>query len=137
MELSLAGINWIAVGACIVAGQVLLTVWFAAIFAKPWARAYGVDDPKQHTREVPGYTYAIGLACTALATVGIAVLQAALGARGAGDGAALGLLLALCFGAATAVPGYAFLKRWSACGLAVGSQAMLIMAVSAVLAIWR
>ncbi len=136
MELTLTGLNWLAILVCVVVGQVLLTVWFVALFAKPWANEYGVDDPKRHTKEVPGYTYGIGALCVFLLSVGIAVLQRALGVQSVGDALLLGLIIAIQFSVATALPGYAFLKRYRAFALAIGSQTLLILTVSAVLAAW-
>ena len=133
MYSALDGINWLAILACVIAGQLLLTVWFAAIFPRPWARAYGVDDPKQHTREIPPYTYALGALCVFLLSVGTAALQGALGIDGVGPALALGLGIALHFSLATALPGYAFLKRWNAFILAMGSQIALILVVSVIL----
>jgi len=137
MEMDFGAINWLAILACVVAGQVLLTVWFVAVFAKPWAKEYGVDDPKQHTAEVPGYTYAIGAACVFLVSLGIALMQARLGIQGVGAGVTFGFFVAIHFAAATALPGYAFLRRYRAFGLALGSQVALILVVSTILAVWR
>ena len=128
--------NWLEVIACVVIGQIFLTIWFFAIFGEPWARAYGAADKAQHTKEIPGYTYAIGLICMILLVIGLASLQSALGVTTLGQGLALGLFVAIHFAIATAVPGYAFLKRWSACVLAVGSQTVLILLLSVILALW-
>lgn len=137
MPLHLDALNWLAVLTCIVVGQVFLTVWFAAIFARPWAKAYGVDDPKQHTKEVSGYTYGIGLLCNALVAIGLANLQAALGIDSMGGAVGLGIAVAIQFAIATALPGYAFQRRWSAGVLAIGSQTALIVLQSVILAAWN
>ncbi|MEN9581682.1 MAG: hypothetical protein RJA70_4691 [Pseudomonadota bacterium] len=136
MTYSFDKLNWLAVLLSFVAGQGFLTLWFTALFGAPWAAAYGAPDAKAHTKELPGHTYAIGAACTLLVTLGIALLQAALGVQGVGDGLALGGILALCLCAATVLPGYAFLRRWSASWLAIGSQVLLILIVSVILAAW-
>ena len=137
MDIHWERLNWLAILVCVVVGQAFLTVWFSALFGRPWARAYGVDDTKRHTQEIPGYTYAIGLACTLLVTVGLAILQAGLGVKTAGAGLVFGFFVAVHFCVATAVPGYAFLKRWNAAVLAVGSQAVLILSLSLILAVWQ
>jgi len=129
-------INWIAVLVCVVVGQIFLTVWFTALFGEPWARAYGAPDKAQHTKETPPYTYAIGLASTVLLTIGLAYLQMRLGVSSSGEGVVLGIWVALCFCVATALPGYAFLKRWSAFAIAISSQTLLILILSAILASW-
>ncbi len=137
MELNLHTFNWMAILACIVIGQAFLTTWFVVIFANPWAKVYGVQTKQEHMNEIPGYTYAIGLVCTALLTMGIASLQAALSVTTAVEGAQLGLLLAVTIGLATALPGYAFLKRWKALALAMGSQMILLLLISVILAVWH
>lgn len=137
MELNFSSINWLAVGASIIVGQIFVTVWFTALFGTPWAKAYGAADKQQHTKEIPGYTYGIGLLCTALLTIGIALLQSNLSVSGLGGGLSLGFMIAVLFSISTALPGYAFLKRWDAFVLAMGSQTGLILIISAILAIWK
>jgi len=137
MNVDFSSLNWLAIGVCVVVGQVFLTLWFAALFARPWAKAYGVEDPKQHTKEVPGYTYALGLVCTFALTLGLALMQAGLGVQGVAGGLSVGLVVAVSFCLATALPGYAFLKRWPAFTLAVGSQMTLILILSVILAAWQ
>lgn len=137
MGIDYSNLNWPAIGVCVVVGQIFLTIWFVAIFGEPWARAYGAADKAQHTKEVPGYTYAIGLVCMILLTIGIAALQRSLGVTGAAAGLTFGVLVALHFCIATALPGYAFLKRWNAFYLAIGSQTSAILIVSLILAVWQ
>lgn len=136
MELNFDSLNGLAIAACVVVGQVYLTVWFVVIFGERWAKEYGAKDRKQHTAEVPGYTYGIGLLCVVLLTLGLALLQAALKVQSISGGLTLGLFVALNFCVATAVPGYAFLKRWTACLIAVGSQSTLIVLLSLILSAW-
>lgn len=131
------GLNWLAILLCFVVGQGFLTVWFVALFGRPWALAYGAADQKQHTKEIPGYTYAIGALCLLLLTVGLAMLQAALGVNTAAEGLMTGIFVAVHFCVATALPGYAFLKRWNAFFLAIGSQTTLILVLSLILALWQ
>lgn len=137
MELSLTSLNWLAVLAGIVAGQAISTVWFAVIFKMPWAAEYGAADPRQHTSEVPGYTYAVGLACTTALVLSIAVLQRALAVETVGGALGLGLFVWIGFSAATTLPGLAFLKRWRAFLLINGSQGAMILAISLILGLWR
>ena len=137
MELNFAAINWLAVGVSIIIGQIFLTLWFTALFGTPWAKAYGVADKKQHTKEIPSYTYGLGLLCTALLTIGIALLQSTLSIDTLGEGITLGLFIGVFFCLATMLPGYAFLKRWDAFFLAVGSQISAIIIITIILAMWR
>ena len=137
MQLDFGNLNWLAIIACVVLGQIFLTIWFAVIFADPWARAYGASDKKQHADEIPAYTYGIGLACMIILTLGLALFQRAIGVTTLAAGLGSGFIVALCFCAATAIPGYAFLKRWNAAMLAISSQFALILILSAVLAVWQ
>lgn len=136
MIFDFAGLNWLAVLACVVLGQVVLTVWFAVIFSEPWAKAYGAADKAQHTAEVPMYTYGIGLACMVLLTLGLAILQKNLGVSGIAGGLSVGIFVAVMFCVATAMPGYAFLRRWSAFVLAIAAQILVILLNSVILAVW-
>lgn len=137
MALDLAGINWLAILVCVIVGQIVLTVWFAVVFADPWARVYGVADKKQHAAEVPKYTYGIGLACMIALTLGLAILQKNLGVTTLGGGLSSGIFVALMFCVATALPGYAFLRRWPAFALAIAAQVVVILILSLILAVWN
>jgi len=139
MNLIFADINWLAVIACVVAGQIFLTLWFAVIFGERWAKSYGGESmtKAQHTKEVPGYTYGIGAFCTLILTLSIALLQATLGISDLSRALKLGCLIAIGLSAATAFPGYAFLKRYPAFFLAAGSQVCLIFILSVILALWQ
>lgn len=136
MEFNLSSLNWTAIVVCIVVGQVFLSIWFIAIFGNPWAKEYGVDDKKQHTKEIPGYTYAIQALCTFLLTLGIAILHPMLGINSAIGGLNFGLFVAVFFAIATSLPGYIFLKRMKAFWMATGSQSILAIILSIILAIW-
>ena len=136
MSFDLAALNWIAVLVGIVAGQVVSTVWFVVLFGEPWAREYGAPNKQQHTKEVPGYTYGIGVLCTAALTISLALLQAALSITTVGAALGLALFVAVGFCIATGVPGQAFLKRWRVVVLAYGSQTVMIVVISLILALF-
>ena len=137
MEFSFSSINWLTVLTCVIFGQAFLSFWFIALFGTPWAKEYGVSNKKQHTKEIPGYTYGIQALCTVLLTLGIANLQGLLSIQSLGAGIQIGLYIALFFSLATALPGYVFLKRWNAFFLAMGSQAVVIVVISVILALWK
>ncbi|MCR9137957.1 MAG: DUF1761 domain-containing protein [Alphaproteobacteria bacterium] len=136
MDLDFGNLNWLAILLSVVIGQVVLTVWFAVLFAEPWARAYGAADKAEHTKDIPAYTYGIGVACMVLLTVGLALFQQSVGVQSFGGGLATGIFVALFFALATALPGYAFLKKLDAAAIAIGSQCVVILIVSCILAIW-
>ena len=135
MAFDFSTLNWLAVLAGFVAGQVVSTIWFVVIFGDPWAKAYGAVDKKQHTKEVPPYTYGVGMLCTFALTVSIALLQGALSVTTIGGAIQLGVFLSVGFCIATLVPGQAFLRRWSVAVLAGGSQVAMILTISVVLAL--
>ncbi len=138
MHLQFELINWLAVVICFILGQAYLTVWFSVLFGKPWAKAYDPTKSKaEHTKEIPGYTYGIGALCTFTLVLGIAVLQASFGIKSFGAAMRLAAFISLAFVLATTIPGYAFLRRWNALVLAVGSQVSLIFILSVILAIWQ
>ena len=136
MDLHFDQLNVFAVVASVVAGQVLSTLWFTVLFGDAWAREYGVESRQEHTKQVPGYTYGVQLACTVALTLSLALLQAALGVDSLGQAMGLGAVVALGFCVATGLPGQAFLKRWRAAGIALGSQVMMILVISGVLGAW-
>ena len=133
----IGNLNWLAVLLAVIVGQVFLTVWFAVIFADPWAKAYGAKDKAEHTAAIPPWTYGIGLICMILLVIGIGVIQRAAGISGFGGGLEAGIVLGICFALATALPGYAFLARYGAAKIAIGSQVCLIILLSVILAVWQ
>ncbi|MEM6736713.1 MAG: DUF1761 domain-containing protein [Bacteroidota bacterium] len=137
MNLDLTSLNWIAIGVCLVVGQVFLSIWFIVIFGTPWAKEYGVQDKKQHTKEIPGYTYGIQAVCTLMLILGLAIMQSMIGVNSLLNGFLLGLFVAFFYVIATALPGYIFLKRTNAFLMAIGSQTILILIVSVILAVWK
>ena len=137
MELGLSEINWLAVVASIVAGQVISTVWFVVLFGEPWAQEYGATDKKQHTKEIPGYTYGVQALCTVLLVLSLALLQHWLSIDSAGEALHLGVLVAVGFCIATGLPGQAFLKRWRVAAITLGCQVTMIIAISLILGVWQ
>ena len=137
MDVSWSGINWWAILASVVAGQVIATVWFVVLFGEPWAEEYGAKDKKQHTKEVPGYTYGVQVLCTIVLVLSLAILQQWLSVDSLMEALQLGVLVAVGFRVATGVPGQAFLKRWRVAAIAFGCQAAMIVAISVILGVWR
>lgn len=137
MAFEFGDLNWLAILVSVVVGQVVLTVWFAVLFADPWARAYGAADKAEHTKAIPPYTYGIGLVCMLLLTLGLALFQKNIGVESFGAGLSSGIFVALFFALATALPGYAFLKKLDAAAIAIGSQSVVIVIVSCILAVWQ
>ena len=123
--------------ASVVAAQLISTVWFTVLFGERWAAEYGAATRQQHTKEVPGYTYGVGLLCTVVLVLSIASLQRALSIESAGSALGFGLFVAVGLCIATGLPGQAFLKRWRVFLIAYGSQTVMILAISFILALWR
>ena len=112
MDFGFSSLNWLARLASVIAGQMISTIWFVVLFGEPWAADYGTDSKQQHAREIPGYTYGVGLLCTIILVLSIAALQQALSIESVSSAIGLGLFLAVGFCAATGLPGQAFLKHW-------------------------
>ena len=100
------------------------------LFGEPWAREYGAQSKQQHTKEVPPYTYGVGLLCTATLVVALALLQRALGVSTVGAALGLAAFVSVGFCIATGVPGQAFLRRWRVAVIAYGSQTAMIFSIS-------
>ena len=137
MSFAFADLNWLAIVVSIVVGQILSTVWFTVIFGEPWAREYGASSSQEHTKELPFYTYIVGILSTAVLTLTIALLQKSLSISTVASALSLGLTLAIGICVATILPGQAFLKRYRVFAIAAGSQAVLILVISIILALWQ
>ncbi len=137
MSFNFSEINWLAVVASIVAGQVISTVWFVVLFGEPWAREYGAADRKAHTAEIPGYTYGVQALCTAVLVVSLAFLQQWLKIDSIGPALQLGVFVSIGFVVVNSVPGQAFLKRWRVAAITAGCQSVMVLGISAILGLWR
>lgn len=137
MDLHLSEINWMAVVASVIAGQVISTVWFVVLFGDPWAKEYGVQTKQEHTKAVPGYTYGVQLLCTVVLVLCLAVFQRMIGVDSLVGALGSGVFVALGFCVATGLPGQAFLARWRVAGIALGSQVAMILGISLILGVWR
>lgn len=137
MSLDFGSLNWLAILVSIVIGQVISTVWFTALFGDPWARAYGAESKQQHTKEIPPYTYGVGLLSTAVLTISIALIQRDMSISTIGSALLLGLVLAIGICCATILPGQAFLKRYPVFLMTAGSQSVMILVISIILALWQ
>ncbi|MEQ9219255.1 MAG: DUF1761 domain-containing protein [Cyclobacteriaceae bacterium] len=137
MQLNFGEINWLSIVVCFVVGQVFLTLWFTVFFGEQWAKAYDpTKNKKEHTKEVPGYTYAVGAICMFLLVLGLELFQMMLGVYDMQSGLRLGIFISVFIILATMLPGYAFLKRWNAMRLSLGSQVFVTLIISAILGAW-
>ena len=137
MEMSLVQINWLAVGASVVAGQIIATVWFVVLFGAPWAKEYGASSKQEHTQAIPGYTYGVQVLCTVVLVLSLAMLQQWLAVDSVSEALGLGFFVSIGFCIATGLPGQAFLKRWRVAAIVLGSQTAMILGISLILAAWR
>lgn len=137
MSFAFADFNWLAIVVSIVVGQIISTLWFTVIFGDPWAKEYGASSSQEHTKELPFYTYIVGLISTAVLTITIALLQKSLSVSTFGGALTLGLALAIGICVATILPGQAFLRRYRVFAIAAGSQVVLILVISIILALWQ
>lgn len=135
--MNLLTLNWAAVAVSVIAAQIISTIWFVVLFGEPWAKEYGADSKRQHTSEIPPYTYGVQLLCTVALVLSLASLQQALAVDSVSGALQLGILVSIGFCIATGLPGQAFLKRWRVAAIALGSQVAIIMGVSLVLGLWR
>lgn len=88
---SFSQINWLAVAAATVAHFVLGGVWFGALFAKPYARALGIED-RPPSKPTP--IFLIGpLLCGAVIIITTAFLLQALSISDYGNALALGAIV--------------------------------------------
>lgn len=137
MTLDFSGLNWAAILACVVAGQIVSTVWFVVLFGEPWAKEYGAKDKKEHAQSIPAFTYAVQLGCTLVLVLALALFQQMIGVDSLGGAIGSGVFVILGFSVSTGLPGQAFLKRWRVAAIAYGSQAAMILVISLILGIWR
>ena len=137
MHFDLGSINWLAVGASVVAGQLISTLWFIALFGEAWAHEYGARSRQEHTAAIPGYTYAVQIICTATQALALAVLVGWLGASSIGEALALAAFVAIGFCVTNGLPGQAFLKRWRVAAIAYGCQSTMIVAMTLILSLWK
>ncbi len=137
MQLDLSALNWGAVAVSVIAGQIISTLWFTALFGKPWAQEYGASSPQEHTLDIPKYTYGVQLLCTIVLVISLALLQQALSVQTASAALQVGAFVAIGFCIATGLPGQAFLRRWRVAAIALGSQVAMILGISLIFGLWQ
>ena len=137
MNWSFDGINWLAVFASLVLGQVISTLWFTVIFGEPWAQEYGAQSRAAHTKEVPPWTYGVQALCTLTLVICLALFQRWLQVETLSAALISGAFVAVGFCVVNIIPGQAFLKRWRVAAITAGCQTTMILATSALLGVWR
>jgi hypothetical protein len=141
MELNMGSgfseLNWPIIALCVVAGQIIATLWFTVLFGDSWAKEYGASSRQQHSSEIPAYTYIIGLFTNIALTLGIYWLQVAMNTDSLSKGLCQGVFISLFFCLPCIAPGQAFLKRWKVLALTAGSQSVIIIVISMILSVWK
>ena len=97
---------WIAISAAVVAAQVLGFLWYGVLFQEPWAAGFGIDmEAVDQANPTP---FIIGIVGNIIGAIALSWLIQKTGSHGAGPGAALGLLIGVCFMATGIATHYAF-----------------------------
>lgn len=98
---AVGGINWLGVGVAAVASSIIGGLWFAALFAKPYAVALGRENAP---KEKPAPIFVLGpFVCGLITTVTSALLIDLLDIRSIGSAIQFGALVGFGFLAATTV----------------------------------
>jgi hypothetical protein len=135
--LSFAGLNWLAILAALVAHMILGAVWFG-VFATPWARLAHPGRSKEDVRGGPKWIYAVAAGGGLLTAIVLAAALPALGATTLMDALWVTFLFWVAFVLAKYATTYAFAWRpWTLMWLDVGYPLASMLAMAAILALWK
>ena len=98
MSIDLGSVNWLAVAIGTVIYFALGALWFAPVTAlgRAWMKAAAYESPTTGTMSTNVFYVIPVVTCLVMVTA-IALLAAALGAEGIGEGVTLGLVVAIGF----------------------------------------
>jgi len=98
VSIDLGSVNWLAVGIATVIYFALGALWFAPVtpLGRAWMKAAAYESPTTGTMSTNVFYVIPVVTCLVMVTA-IALLAAALGAEGIGEGVTLGLVVAIGF----------------------------------------
>lgn len=139
MNVDLVGLNWFAALAAAVASFVIGGVWYAALFGKAWARAYGYTDEQLKAMGAnPARTFSIMFVCDVVSAAVIAAIAGGGGVGGAVGGAALGLMLWLGVAAANGLQVHLGSGRpFKGFVIDTGKQLVALVVMGLIIGSWR
>ncbi len=139
MNIDLAGLNWFAVLTAAAASFMIGGVWYAALFGKAWARAYGYTEEQLKAMGAnPARTFSLMFVCDAVSAAVIAVIAQAAGVAGAVEGIVLGVLLWLGVAAANGLQVHLGSGRpFGGFVIDTGKQLVALAVVGLVIGVWR
>ncbi len=135
-NITLSGINWLAVATAVVASMVIGFVWYSkALFAKQWTALMGKTEEQLRKDAGPGY--AIAIICSIIEAVFLAILVSKFEATDAISGAVVGLCIWIGLIAPVSLVTATFSqtrkKLWA---INYGYHLVNIVVMSAILAAW-
>ena len=139
-SIDLGSLNYAAIVVGVVINQLTGMAWYT-VLSRYWMAETGLtQDDMEAMKGTPRqwYPYVIAVAAAVVFVVGLAVLIQALGAEGAADGLAVGLLAAVAFIMTTNAMNYAFEgKSLRLYGINNGYHLLAFAVIGAVLGAWQ
>lgn len=136
MALDFSSLDWLAIGAALVAHMALGAAWFG-VFATPWSRLAHPGKTKEQIQAGPKWIYAIAALGGLVTAIVLAALLEATGATTLADALATTLLAWLAFVLVKYATTYAFEHRsWTLLAIDVGYPLVSMLAMAAILASW-
>jgi hypothetical protein len=107
----LSSLNWLAILAGAVAFWILGSIWYSALFSKPWVKMHGVNVDNPDAKKGMALMFTGSFVLMFVASTGIALLLQLLPAGDVGHAAKLGLLVSVCFSFTAMAVNYVYLKK--------------------------
>lgn len=134
--LDLAGVNWLAVLAALVAHMILGAAWFG-VFAKPWSALAHPDKTKEQIQAGPKWIYGIAALGGLLTAIVLYAVLEATSSLDVGSALATTFVLWVGFALAKYATTYAFEDRsWTLLAIDVGYPLVSMLAAALIFALW-
>ena len=133
----IAGINFLAVLACVVASLILGFIWYGPLLGKAWMKAAGMK-PEQITKQSAMKGYIISMITSFFSSWGLAVVIKLTGAQGILGGIYAGAGVSVAFVAMFIFSTDAYEDRlWALSFINSGYRVLFFVVAGIILALWR
>lgn len=129
----LSNLNWLAILAGALAFWFLGSIWYSALFSKPWIKAHHVDINNPDAKKGMAMMFIGSFILMFIACTGLAVVLKLTSPADALDAAQVGLLLGITFSFTAQAVNYVYLKKPAAAYAIDGGYQVVGMVIAAVI----
>ncbi len=129
----LSNLNWLAILGGAAAYWILGSIWYSALFSKPWVKMHGVDVKNPNAKKGMATMFIGSFVLMFVASIGLAVLLKLFPAGGVAEAAQVGLFAGVFFGFTVQATNYLYLQKPAGLYAIDGAYHAIGMMLSAIL----